>query len=800
MISEELIHHLPDIFFTTDGSHCIASISLCAGPLLGYSHRQLLDRRLDSLFVEPGCYQQLCQAADAAQGMMVSIEAQLQCQDGRHIWLQFNLRACIDDGCYQGLEGVARDINEQRALLQQVRDSEDRFRRLSDLAREAVFIHHEGRLLDCNQAAQKLFGYSHAEMIRMQAFDLVARPDVATVRQNIEQQIEQPYVVHGRRVNGVTFPMEIHSKQSMKGTLPVRVTCIRDLSEQQQMQHRTQMLSQAIENCPVAVIITDAQGRVEYINPAVVEVTGYAFDDLRALSQLGELFCLELDPGAKWLGWKLTLGQPWSGKLKLRRADGEVVCVIARLTATIADNGDVLHQSLVLEDITLQESHEQTIRHQANFDALTGLPNRHLAAERMEQMLVAARESETQVAMLFVDLDEFKSINDTLGHDYGDALLQAVAERLQLSVEKEHCLARFGGDEFLLMVTGLRASMEVEALSERLLQAFSRSFRVRDRELNISISLGVAVYPLDGSDFTTLLRHADTAMYQAKQGGKNGYCFFNSQMNQQAEQRLQIESLLRWVLERNELSLNYQPVIDFASGQLLGAEALLRWHSPELGFVPPDQFIPVAESSGMIVAIGNWVMREACLQAKRWQEQFGLPLRIAVNVSPRQFKGGDLVEMVTQALSDSGLAPEYLEIEVTEGLLMHHRTDTRKIFRALQKMGVRIAIDDFGTGYSSLAYLEKFSFNTLKIDKSFVAGMAPDSRRDTLVETIISMAHGLGLKVVAEGVETAGQVTRLSALGCDFAQGYHYSKPLTVADFSDYIHQMCPALALGEPN
>ena len=792
MISEELIDHLPDIFFTADANHCIVSISLCASSLLGYRHQQLLGRRLDSLFVEPACYLQLRQAVDTAAGAMVSTEAQVQCQDGRYVWLQFNLRTCIDEtgGC-QGLEGVARDINEQRALLKQVRDSEDRFRRLSDLARESVFIHHQGRLLDCNQAAQQLFGYSHAEMMRMQAFDLVARADVATVRHNIEQQTEQPYVVNGRRVDNTTFPMEIHSRQSVMGALPVRVTCIRDLSEQYQMQHRTRMLSEAIENCPVAVIIADAAGRVEYINPAVVEMTGYVFDDLRALPLLGDLFCLEIDPAAKWLRWKLTMGQPWSGRLKLRRADGEVICVIARLSATTADNGDVMHQSLVLEDITLQENHEQTIRHQANYDALTGLPNRSMAAERMQQMLVAARETETQAAMLFVDLDEFKSINDTLGHDYGDALLQAVAERLQLSVEKEHCLARFGGDEFLLMVAGLRASMEVEALCERLLQAFSRPFRIRDRELTVSISLGVAVYPLDGSDFTTLLRHADTAMYQAKQGGKNGYCFFNSQMNQQAEQRLQIESQLRWVLERNELSLNYQPVIDFATGQLRGVEALLRWHSPEMGVVTPDQFIPVAESSGMIVAIGNWVMQMACLQAKRWQDQFGIPLRMAVNVSPRQFKGGDLVEMVSQALADSGLAPECLEIEVTEGLLMRHRTETRKTFRELQAMGVRIAIDDFGTGYSSLAYLEKFSFNTLKIDKSFVAGMAPDSRRDTLVQTIITMAHGLDLKVVAEGVETAEQVARLSVLDCDFAQGYHYSKPLTAVDFAHYITRHC---------
>jgi len=785
VISQELINDLPDLCFSVDRADSVTSISSSVSTLLGSPATAVMGTALSELFAEPRAWAPLKAQVLAADGEVICQDICLRHAQGHEVQVTLRLRCCETASGESRIEGIARDLSMQPGLLNQLSDNDERFLRLSELSNNAVFYYQDGLVKDCNPAAERMFGYSCEELRGRSGYELIARTDVDRIRQFVSEGQDYSCQAMARHRDGSVFPIEIQAWQSLAEEPPVRVTCVRDLSAQHQMQQQARVLSEALQHCPVAVIITNPEGRVDYVNHAAVAMTGYSAGSLCELPHLADLFCLSLEPDAKWLRWKLALGKSWDGRLRLKCADGSIICVNARLTAT--QDSDVPHQMLLLEDITLQESHEEIIRRQAHYDSLTGLPNRTLAAERMEGILTQARDNRTQVAMLCLNLDEFRSINETLGHDCGDLLLQQVSEGLQQAIGRDHCLARLGADEFLVVVGGVRASTEVEALVERLLKTFESPFRIRDRSLAVTTSIGAALYPLDGGDFVSLLRSADTAMSQAKQRGKNGCCFFNSQMNQQAERRLQVASHLRWGLERDEFSLHYQPVIDFSTGRLLGAEALLRWNSAELGFVPPDQFIPVAESSGMIVAIGHWVLQEACQQAKLWQDAYGFPLRIAVNVSPRQFTGGDLVDAVQAALNHSGLAPGSLEIEVTEGLLMTHHADTRRVFRELSAMGVGIAIDDFGTGYSSLAYLEKFTFDTLKIDRSFVAGIKPGTRRDTLVRTIIAMAHGLELKVVAEGVETADQVARLSELGCDFAQGYHYSRPLCCEDFAAFL-------------
>ncbi|MCV6591167.1 MAG: EAL domain-containing protein [Marinobacterium sp.] len=788
MISQVLLDNLPELFFSTDTMHCLDWVSGYADELCGYSASRLTGRPLSYLFADSHAYEEVChQVRCLPRDTVYRCEIALLCSNGELRRVELSLCARADSYYrYLGLEGRLRDLSAEQQLEQQLLDTEERFRRLSEQGTDAVLIHHQGGLLDCNPQAEALFGYPLKELRRMQVLDLISRADRDRARQHLEQELEHSWQGEGRRLDGSKFPMTINVSSCQMAGRRVRVCSIQDLTGQYQNTRRHRLLDEVISASPVAVLVLDAQGRLEYANPSVQQLTGYSQQQLIEMSAVTGLFCAEQGPDVRWLDWKLLIGQAWQGTLKLKRQDGTVTPVSARLSAVRDEQHNLQHQTLLLEDRSVQEAHDLLL-HQRSFDPLTGLPEREQAQIQMEQLLSQARDTDTRAVLLSINLDEFRAINDALGYRCGDQLLQAVSQRLQSECGRNHCLTRFAADEFLLMVSDIRSSTEVEALAERLQKIFESPFATSERELTITASMGLALYPLDGSDLPGLLRCASTAMAKAKREGRSGYSFFNNQMNHQVLRRLEIERQLHGVLERQELELNYQPVIDFNSGELQGAEALLRWRNPELGFVSPVQFIPVAESTGQIVSIGNWVLQEACRQASAWQQQ-GIALKIAVNVSPRQFSS-DLPDLVERALQHSGLSPEYLQIEVTEGLLLSHSAETRRIFHQLRSLGVQIAIDDFGTGYSSLAYLESFAFDTLKIDRSFVADMTPGSRRDTLVSNIINMAHGLALKVVAEGVENPQQEDRLLALGCDFAQGYHYSRPLTASAFNEYLQQ-----------
>ncbi len=431
---------------------------------------------------------------------------------------------------------------------------------------------------------------------------------------------------------------------------------------------------------------------------------------------------------------------------------------------------------------------DQRVVHMAHHDALTGLPNRALLTDRVEQAIAHSARSGTKVALLFLDLDRFKNVNDSLGHVVGDQLLQAVAARLKGCLRAEDTAARLGGDEFIVSLPGVNDGAEPARVATRILAEMSRPFDVAGQRLPAAVSIGISLFPEDGDDAPTLLRNADTAMYHAKESGRGNYQFFSPQMNERVSRRLSTETAMRGALEKNEFVLHYQPLIDLASGRICGAEALLRWPQPDQRLVSPADFIPVAEDTGLIVPLGEWVLRQACVQAKAWQAH-SPGVRVAVNLSPRQFRQKHLVAMVVQALRDSGLPPHLLELELTEGMLLHHADDTVQTLAQLGTMGVHLAIDDFGTGYSSLAYLKRFPIHSLKIDRSFIKDLHDDRDDAAIVTAIIAMARGLGLRVVAEGVETAQQQAFLQALACEMAQGFHFGRPMPAADFTARLLQ-----------
>jgi diguanylate cyclase (GGDEF)-like protein/PAS domain S-box-containing protein len=439
------------------------------------------------------------------------------------------------------------------------------------------------------------------------------------------------------------------------------------------------------------------------------------------------------------------------------------------------------------EDITERKVAEERVQFLAYYDALTGLPNRTLLQDRLSKALASARRRKDKVALLFVDLDGFKDINDSLGHSVGDLLLQEVGERLRKFAREQDTVARVGGDEFLLVLSSVKEIPDAAVAAERLRDAMTAGFVVQGHSLNVGCSIGISIFPEHGADGETLIKNADSAMYSAKNNGRNNFRFFTADMSAQVVERLALENSLRLALDKKQLFLVYQPQMNIATGKITGLEALLRWQHPDLGLVPPDKFIRIAENSGLIMPIGEWVLRTACSQARKWQDE-GLPVvSVAVNVSAVQFRQEGFCELVRKVLRETGLVPQYLELELTESLLLSNEDVMFSVLQELQALGVRLAIDDFGTGYSSLSYLKKFPVNKLKIDRSFVRDVAVNPDDAAITTAIISMAKSLNLKVIAEGVEDEAQMSFLRAHQCDEIQGYYFSKPLTVDKVADKL-------------
>jgi diguanylate cyclase (GGDEF)-like protein/PAS domain S-box-containing protein len=487
----------------------------------------------------------------------------------------------------------------------------------------------------------------------------------------------------------------------------------------------------------------------------------------------------------------IALGQDRTQQMPLNciliRRDGVEVPIEGSIAPIHDRQGKAMGAVLVSRDVSIARAASLQMSHSAEHDFLTGLPNRMLLNDRCTQAIVLARRHAKQTAVMFLDLDGFKHINDSLGHSVGDRLLQSIAGRLVDCARASDTVSRPGGDEFIVLLSEMQHPEDAAIAARRVLQAVAEPHSIGEHELHITASIGVSIYPDDGLDAETLIKNADTAMYQAKENGRQNYQCFNPAMNARAVERQSIEQGLRRALERNEFSLHYQPKVNFEIGAITGAEALIRWTHPTQGTVAPAQFISIAEDCGLILPIGNWVLRQACKQAQDWVDA-GLPrATMAVNVSAKEFRGQDFLEGVFAILDETGLDPSLLELELTERVLMKHSESAASILQSLRERGVKVAIDDFGTGYSSLSYLRKFSVDALKIDQSFVGQINAPGDDGCIVTAVISMARSLKLRVVAEGVETLEQLTFLQRHECDEAQGYYFSRPVPPEQFADLL-------------
>jgi diguanylate cyclase (GGDEF)-like protein len=478
----------------------------------------------------------------------------------------------------------------------------------------------------------------------------------------------------------------------------------------------------------------------------------------------------------------------WSGEIWDRRKNGDVYPKWMTINAVIDDTtGKITHYIALFADITERKAAEAHIKRLAHHDALTGLANRFTLEARLGQALANAQRYGKQVAVIFIDLDRFKNINDSLGHHVGDAMLTEVARRLTRTIRDSDTAARLGGDEFVLILPDIDNTAVIAAIAGKLISALTQPIDALGYTLHTSGSLGIAVFPNDGDGVETIMKNADTAMYHAKAQGRNNYQFFAADMNASASARLTLEGKLREALEKSQFELHYQPQVALATGDIVGVEALIRWRHPQDGLIPPDQFIPVAEESGLIQGIGDWVIAEACRQLKVWSDTGLPPLRMAINLSAKQLRGGDVMLRIKKALTDNGLLPNQLELEITESSIMERPQEAVALLKELADMGVSLAIDDFGTGYSSLAYLKLFPIDRLKIDRSFVKDIESDYNDRAIALGTIALAHSLGLQVVAEGIETMVQQSILGKHGCEEAQGYWYSRPLPAADLEALI-------------
>jgi diguanylate cyclase (GGDEF)-like protein/PAS domain S-box-containing protein len=683
---------------------------------------------------------------------------------------------------------------------------EARYRGLFEAAPDAmVVVDHAGVIVYLNMEAEKRFGSSRDELVGKPVTNII--PEGLDGRAMAGIGIE----LTALRTDGSAFPIEV-MLSPLEGPDGVLLTAaIRDITVRRASEARNEGRYRGLlEAAPDAMVVVDHAGVIVLLNVQAEKRFGYSRDELVGQPVTNiipdgfaeRLIADDLRSTEDALAQVIGTGM----ELTALRKDGSKFPIEIMLSPLASPDGVLVtaairdissrkdaEQALVAKVRELHRSNEDAramaleAAHAAHHDFLTGLPNRVLLNDRISQAIAMAPRHSKQLAVLFLDLDGFKHINDSLGHPVGDRLLQLVATRLQEQVRDSDTVSRQGGDEFVVLLSEAEAWDNAAVVAKRITEAIAEPHLIGGKELHITTSIGISVFPDDGADAETLIKNADTAMYQAKEDGRSGIRFFKPEMNVQAVQRQMIEQSLRLAVEREEFVLHYQPKIDMTSGAVTGAEALIRWSHPTRGIVPPVQFIPIAEQSGLIIPIGRWVLREACRQMRSWLDA-GLKLSsIAVNVSAVDLREDDFLDNVMAALEEAGLDPGMLELELTETVLMKHIGDTAAVLQTLREQGVRISIDDFGTGYSSLSYLHRFPIDSLKIDRSFVSQIGVELGGSAIVAAIISMARSLRLRVVAEGVETEAQLAFLDGLACDEAQGFYFSRGVAADQFVAYV-------------
>ncbi|MEW9840720.1 sensor domain-containing protein [Pseudomonas juntendi] len=786
------------------------------GQTLGYDRTELahMGERFWELLLHPedAAHYQALRQQQRNNGHDQQLHCQLRFRHRDGSWRCYDIREQVltrnAEGLVTRIIGVGKDVTVQIEASQSLRDSEQRYRMLAESISDVIFS--TDSLLQLNYVSpsvQSVLGYQ-AEWIFTNGWQsIIANPaqltgiyslmervskamgDAEQLAQLRSQLPTQLFLFDCLRADGRKIPIELRlvlvwdDDQRFEGVLGVG----RDISQQRRAEKDLRMAATVFEHSTSAILITDPAGYIVQANEAFSRVSGYAVSDV--LDQLPSMLTVDeqQESHLRYVVKQLHQRGSWEGEVWLKRRDGDHYPAWVGITAVLDDEGDLASYVCFFTDISERKASEQRIHRLAYYDALTHLPNRTLFQDRLYNALQQAERQKAWVVLMFLDLDRFKPINDSLGHAAGDRMLKDMALRLLACVDDDDTVARMGGDEFTLLLQP-RATREMALnraihVAENILASLVRPFVLENREFFVTASIGIALSPQDGSELSQLMKNADTAMYHAKERGKNNFQFYQAEMNASALERLELESDLRHAMEQNEFILYYQPQFSGDGKRLTGAEALLRWRHPTRGLVPPGDFIPVIEELGLVVDVGDWVLREASRQLKAWHKAKVRVPKVSVNISARQFSDGQLGTRIATILEECGLPPACLELELTESILMREVNEALQILASLKNLGLSIAVDDFGTGYSSLNYLKQFPIDVLKIDRTFVDGLPEGEQDAQIARAIIAMAHSLNLAVIAEGVETHEQLEFLREHGCDEVQGYLFGRPMPAHQF-----------------
>jgi diguanylate cyclase (GGDEF)-like protein/PAS domain S-box-containing protein len=654
----------------------------------------------------------------------------------------------------------------------------------------------QGTILWTNPAFSSLYGYSAEEVVgancRLVKSGLQDKLFYRQLWETISTGKAWRGEIINRRKDGTLIPeeMTITPVTSERGEITHYVAINQDITERKNDENALRQAEEKyrsiFEDAVVGIFQATPEGRLLNTNRAFARMHGYDSPEeiIDKSFEKGRPLIIRPEQFEDWSRQLQQHGVMRSSEVEVQCKDGSRKWVLVNLRAVRDHDGKIVFHEGTVEDITERKLAQEQVDYLAYYDALTGLPNRMMLHERLNSALSAAARRGSRVAVLFLDLDRFKIINDSLGHSFGDLLLQQVASRLQNEIRQHDTVARVGGDEFLIVLTDILSVAEIEVICARIVKSLTGEFAIREHTLNVTCSLGVSIYPQHGNDGETLIKNADAAMYRAKDQGCNIYCFFTDEISAKVVERLNLENSLRLAIDREELFLTYQPQINIETGGIIGLEALVRWQHPERGLVMPDTFIRIAENSGLIISLGEWVLKTACRQMKEWQDCGLRVVPVAVNVSALQFRQNGFRDLIRQVLADTGLAPELLELELTESLLLSNADVMFEVLQNLKDMGLKLVIDDFGTGYSSLSYLRQFPVSKLKIDRSFIRDITVNPDDAAITTAIISLSKGLNLKVIAEGVETEDHLSFLRKHQCDEYQGYFFSRPLKAEDIA----------------
>ncbi|MDA8094211.1 MAG: EAL domain-containing protein [Betaproteobacteria bacterium] len=722
------------------------------------------------------------------------------CQDGAH-WLAVSDELCWRATDEDGLSIGTWSVASPAAPLTGLEHPEIRIEQILDAISAPVFYKDDsGRYLGCNRAFEHFLRLPREQITGKTVYD-IAPAELADVYHRADQALcrdggIQTYESSVLDANGVRRSVIFHKGTFSRadGRLGGLVGVILDISERKRIEEQFRLAASALENMAEGVIVTDASLRTVFVNKAFARITGFAFHDV--VGTPPRFLTSGAHPRRFYKKmWKaLKEDGHWQGEIEDRRKSGQTYPGLLSVSAVLDEAGRPTHFVAVFNDISTQKQYEARLEFLAHHDTLTGLHNRSHFQQRLEEAIARAHRNGREVAVLFIDLDGFKTVNDSLGHPVGDQLLRAIAERIRGSVRESDLVARFGGDEFAVLLDGHPDTQGPSVVAQKLIDALRTPMLIAGQELYVTASIGISCYPRDGHSMAALIKHADVAMYRAKARGKNGYHVFSAELNVRAFETLRLASHLHRALEREELVVAYQPQIDLATGRLIGVEALVRWRHPQIGLIPPARFIPLAEQTGMILPIGEWVLETACRDAKALGLSTDMRVHVAVNLSARQLLQDDLASRVEQILARAEFDAARLELEITESMVIHDPDAARKTLGALKEIGVSLAMDDFGTGSSSLSHLRRFPIDCLKIDRCFITGLSRDPDDEAIVRAIIAMTKSLKLRTIAEGIETPEQETFLAQAGCEAGQGFFLAAPMGIGQVARWMPARgCPA-------